>query len=85
MPTWTPNDFHPMWKSSISAKREDWLLRMPDLQPGHTIFIYPRGDLTAQGALDALKAQGFDPDAFNAFTHGNSLRIHRFGERKAHA
>lgn len=78
MPTITPNDFHPMWKTSLSAKREDWLLKVADLEPGKTMFIYPRGDLTAEGAIAALGAQGHDIRHYNAFTHGNSLRVHRY-------
>ena len=61
---------------SKQTTRANWLLDAATLEESEVLYLYPRGDLDQSGALAALDAQ-YGKGAFDAWHHGNALRVSR--------
>lgn len=61
-----------------NATKQDWLLKVPDLQPKEILTIHPRDGLEAIDVLRAMKAQGYNCTyEFAIQQHGSKIWIQR--------
>ena len=60
----------------ISATRDDWLLKVPQLVAGEILTIHPRNNLTSAEVYDAMRAQGHKR-GFVIEQHGSKIWIQR--------
>lgn len=65
------------------ATRTSWLIQLPELEPGCTLCIYPRGTLEIADAEAAMKKMGYNMSHYDVREHGNELLVKRWSDHNA--